>query len=283
MTRLLRLSVVLLLAALVYRTQVRMDDLRRRLPPGYGVLYLPSGKYLEYASLGYSTVLADILYLWSIQYTTDVNTPDRFDKVEHMYRVITDLDPRYPDPYQVGAMTMVYEMNNLPMAFRLLDRGIERIPDNWSIPMDAGFYAYMQGGDYDRAIRYFDTALARPGAPSLLLRLRADMYSRKGDRQTARDVWGEVYRTAPDERTRRIAYNHYFDLTQDVDLESLRNAIAIYARSWGHHPASLERLVSDGFLRGLPRNLDDQEYRYDPRSGEVFSPETFKLRRRESP
>ncbi len=282
MPRPLRLFVVLLLAALVYRTQVRMDDLRKRLPPGYGVLYLPSGKYLEYASLGYSAVLADVIYLWSIQYTMDVNTPERYERVEQMYKVINDLDPRYPDPYQVGAMTMVYEMNDLPMALRLLDRGIQRVPDNWSIPMDAGFYADVEGKDYDLAIRYFNTALARPGAPSELLRLRADMYRRKGDLQTARDVWGDVYRKARDERTRRIAYSHYYDLVQEVDLAGLRKAIAIYQQSRGHWPASLDRLVSGGLLGGIPRNLDDKEYRYDPRTGEVFSPEPFKLNRRES-
>ncbi len=109
---------MLLQGALIYGLQLHIDGLRASLPAGYEVLYLPTGKHIQLLSFGYQQLIADIIYLWSIQYTGDTEQPDRFARVEHMYTVIGDLDPNYTDPYQVGAMIMVYELGDLPMAFR---------------------------------------------------------------------------------------------------------------------------------------------------------------------
>jgi len=278
--RLLWILVLSLLGAGVYHNQIHIDELRKDLPPGYEILYLPTGKHLRLLTFGYSSFLSDIFYLWSIQHTTTIANPDHVRDVEKIYQVINELDPLYVDPYQIGAMTMVYEMGDLPLAFRLLDRGIKSIPDNWYLPMDAGFYAYLHAKDYALAIRYFDEALRRPGAPPVLRRLKADMYRRKGDLETARDFWGEIYRTATDEHSRRVAYNHYFDLTQETDIAEVRRAVEAYRGSRGHWPARLLRLVDEGFLAALPKNLNGEDYRYDARTGEVSPASPFKLDRR---
>ncbi|MBI2837441.1 MAG: hypothetical protein HYX75_03955 [Acidobacteria bacterium] len=280
MRRLLPAASLVLLAAIIFRVQTRMDVLRHALPPGYEMLYLPAGKYIKLTSLGYQQIFADVIYLWSIQHTTNEAVPDRFARVEHVYEVINDLDPEYVDPYHIGAMTMVYEMNNIPMALRLLDRGMRNLPANWSIPMDAGFYAFMHARDFDLAVHYFDIAMQRPGAPSVLRRLRADMYRRKGDIQTARDFWHDVLEGTTDERERRIAYNHFFDLSQETDLRVLRKAIEAYTTARGHRPARLSRLKEDGFIAEVPTNPEGAEYIYDPRSGEVSPPSPFNLNRR---
>lgn len=279
MRRLLLVAIFGLLGSEVYRSQIALEEIRKTMPPGYEIMYLPSGKYLIAVSLGYRQVLADLIYLWSIQHTTNPRVPDRFERVEHMYRIIADLDPDYIDPYHIGAMTMVYEMGDLPMAFRLLDRGIENLPHNWSIPVDAGFYAYMQARDYDLAIKYFEIAMAR-NAHVAVRRLHAHMFERKGDLRRSRDFWREIYESAPDERTKRISYNHFFDLSQEVDLDTLRNAIVAYTAKSGHRPANLSRLVEAGILRELPVNPEGDAYLYDSRSGEVKPAKPFRLVKR---
>ncbi|MEW6364563.1 MAG: hypothetical protein AB1714_07975 [Acidobacteriota bacterium] len=281
MARILVCAVMVAQVALIYRLQLRIDGLRAHLPAGYEVLYLPTGKHIQLLSFGYQQLLADVIYLWSIQYTGDTEAPDRFARVEHMYTVISDLDPNYVDPYQVGAMMMVYEMGDLSMAFHTLDRGIKNLPNNWQIPVDAGFYAFIEARNYDLAIHYFRIASERPGAPGVVRRMLADMYRRKGDLATAVAFWEELYRSAPDADSRRIAYNHYFDLTQVLHVKILRQAIDAYSAVYGHRPARLSRLVDAGLLRELPRNLEGSEYLYDPRTGEVKAPAPFKLNRRE--
>jgi len=42
------------------------------------LLYLPNGKYLRVLSLGQAPVVADVVYLWAIQYYSDYDRADRY-------------------------------------------------------------------------------------------------------------------------------------------------------------------------------------------------------------
>ena len=99
-----------LLAAIF--VQGRIEGLK----PGaaaHPLLYLPSGKYLKVAALGFDGLLADLLYLWSIQYYGNYDIKDRYTYLERIYdQVITELDPHYLDPYLVGALIMTAEARN---------------------------------------------------------------------------------------------------------------------------------------------------------------------------
>ena len=69
------------------------------------MLYLPSGKYLKVASLGFDELLADILYIWSIQYYGNYNIEDRY---------------LYPGPIQYFGPPAVSDSRTLTL---LLERG----------------------------------------------------------------------------------------------------------------------------------------------------------------
>src|SRR5207247_10750367 len=157
-----------LLAAIF--VQGRIEGLK----PGaaaHPLLYLPSGKYLKVAALGFDGLLADLLYLWSIQYYGNYDIRDRYDYLERIYdQVITELDPHYLDPYLIGALIMTTEARQPEMALRLLDKGVERNPDQWIIPFEAGFLCYDDLHDYRRAAGYFERAPRIPGVPPLARR-----------------------------------------------------------------------------------------------------------------
>jgi len=62
--------------------------------------------------------------------------------------VISELDPRYIDPYLIGALIMSAEAHQDEMALRLLDKGIAANPTEWILPFDAGFLCYDHLHDY---------------------------------------------------------------------------------------------------------------------------------------
>jgi tetratricopeptide (TPR) repeat protein len=232
------------------------------------LLYLPSGRYLQIASLGFDELLADALYLWSIQYYSNYDIADRYDYLEHIYKdVITELDPRYLDPYLTGSMIMTAEAQQPEMALRLLDKGIERNPDQWILPFEAGFTCYQTLHDYTRAARYFDLAQAVPGAPPIVQRFKAEMTRRAGDIRDSLQEWAAIHDAATDEYVRTIAWNHVHDLRVQVDLEDLRQAIALYQDRTGQRPASLGALRAAGILPAPPRDPEGRPYLYDPRTG----------------
>jgi tetratricopeptide (TPR) repeat protein len=234
------------------------------------LLYLPSGRYLRVAALGYDELVADALYLWSIQYYGNYDIADRYDYLEHIYKdVITELDPRYLDPYLIGAMIMNAEAHQPEMALRLLDKGIEKNPDQWILPFDAGFLCYQTLKDYGRAATYFDAALAIPGVPPIVQRFKADMARRGGDIRASLQEWAAIHEAATDDYVRTIAWNHVHDLRVEVDLEDLKGAIETFRGRMGRPPTGLSELRSSAIVANVPRDPEGNAYRYDARTGAV--------------
>src|SRR6266850_1069987 len=256
-----------LLAAIF--VQGRIEGLK----PGataHPLLYLPSGKYLKVAALGFDGLLADLLYLWSIQFYGSYDIKDRYLYLERIYgQVITELDPHYLDPYLVGALIMNVEARQPGMALRLLDKGMASNPEAWILPFEAGFLCYNDLHDFPRAAAYFDKALRVPGVHPLVRRLRAEMLNRAGDKKTSLREWAEIHATATDDYVRTVAWNHIHDLKVEVDLADLRNAVGKFRETAGRAPRRLEELASGALLAPLPRDPEDNPYLYDPATGEV--------------
>ncbi|MFQ5669642.1 MAG: tetratricopeptide repeat protein [Acidobacteriota bacterium] len=256
--------------------------LRRNWPPEEPrqLLYLPNGRFLQVASLGQTTFMADLVYLWSIQYYGTYQNEQRFAFLEHVYsKVISRLDPRYVDPYLVGALIMVVEKKDVEAALRLLDQGMKSNPDQWILPYEAGFWAYDTAHDYARAADYFRRAMAIPGAPPSVRRMHAELFNKKGDKSTSLALWKDILETAEDENVRAIAAKHVHDLTLEVDLQHLREAVAAYRRARGRYPPRLSSLVAMGLLKALPVDPEGNAYRYAAQTGEVQAASRFRLRR----
>jgi tetratricopeptide (TPR) repeat protein len=234
------------------------------------LLYLPSGRYLRVAALGFDDLLADVLYLWSIQYYSNYAIADRYTYLEHIYKdVVTELDPRYLDPYLIGSMIMNAEARQPEMALRLLDKGIEKNPDQWILPFEAGFLCYQTLKDYPRAGRYFDVTLAVPGAPPIVQRFKAEMARRAGDIRASLQEWAAIHDAATDDYVRTIAWNHVHDLRVQVDLEDLEAAVETFRARAGRFPARLAELRAAQLVANVPRDPEGNAYRYDPRTGVV--------------
>jgi tetratricopeptide (TPR) repeat protein len=233
------------------------------------MLYLPSGKYLKPATLGYYSVLSDFVYLWSIQYYGDPAFSPRMEYLKHTYDIIVDLDPHYVDAYQVGALFMFFDGRNPEAGLTLLEKGIKNNPNEWIIAADAGFYCMMNLKDYQRAAKYFKTAANVPNAPAQAKRLLAGMHFRQGDKVHAYELWKEIYETATKPAIKQTAYQHMHDLKVLVDIENLKKIIVSYYQANGNYPLNLQQLVATKYITEVPFDPDGNSYLYDPRTGEV--------------
>jgi tetratricopeptide (TPR) repeat protein len=267
-------TVLLVLALLAGATAVvglkaATDKVVRTKLPGSSIIYIPSGKLLKYATFGYRGLAADAIYLWAIQYYATPTIDDRFDHLDHIFAIINELDPRFQDPYEVGAMIAVQEARDVRAAFAILDRGAANNPDQWVYPFEAGHIALMNLKDYPLAEKYFEQCMKIPGAPEFVERLRANAIFKKGDLKTSWETWLDIYKRAPDERTKKIASNHLYNVKAAMDQAALEDAAAKYRERFGHLPADLGALARTGLLREIPRDLDGKDYLYDPATGKV--------------
>jgi tetratricopeptide (TPR) repeat protein len=264
--------IALLAAALLFAGSMGAEAALQRLEAGASraapLLYLPSGRYLKTVALGFDGLFADVLYLWSIQYYSNYAIADRYDYLEHIYRdVITELDPRYLDPYLVGSLIMAAEAQKPEMALRLLDKGIEKNPDSWILSFEAGFLCYNDLKDYGRAGAYFEKAMAVPGAPPLISRFNAEMSRRAGDLRASLREWTEIHDGSQDVYVRTVSWNHVHDLAVQIDLQDLQAAIAAFEAKASRPPYSLAELQARGLLSRAPVDPEGRPYLYDPRTG----------------
>jgi len=255
--------------------QVSIDYRRNRWIPAESLLFLPTGQYLKAASLGYGNLVADVIYLWSIQYYGHHRTSEGRRYLWRIFEVITDLDPNYQDAYVTGALIMASDMDDPETAIQLLERGARNNPDDWIYPVEAATYAWLTLKDYPRAAGYFDRALELPGTPPIVRRIRAGMDEFAGNLQQALGLWVDIYRDAVDrgdERIQAVAWQHIYDIDVEIDLGELRGAIAAFRERTGRLPAALPELVRAGLLASLPLDPDDRPYMYDPASGAIVDP-----------
>ncbi len=274
-------SASLLIVLLLFLSCAGIVSLKReveRIPrkkiPGASIIYIPSGKYLKYATFGYSSIVADLVYLWAIQYYTTYTIVDRFQNLEHIFSIIAELDPRYADPYEIGALIAVNEAKDLRLALKILDMGLARNPDQWIFPFEAGHYA-QRAGDYDTARRYYGKTMAIPGAPEIAKRLYAAAGFRVMDLKESWETWLEVYKTAGDERTKKIAGKHLYQVKATSDTNLLKEGVRRFKERYQRPPADLEEMVRFGMFSSLPKDLDGKDYLYDSKTGEIKAPSVW--------
>ncbi len=264
------------------------DQIRRGWPPAYPLLFLPNGRYLSAASLGFEILLADTIYLWSIQYYGHRRTEEGRNYLRHIYSTVTDLDPKFIDAYLTGALVMAQDMKDPALAIELIDKGIEHNPDNWLLPFEAGWYSYLNLEEYEQAERYFQLAMGIPGAPAFVERLRAHTIAQQGNLVLALEQWEAILNEAEaagDAQTAAYAEQHVYDLAVQIMLGAIEDAIVAYEARAGRKPASLAILRNVGLLtigffndQGDPLNPNDEPFLYDPVTGEVSDPSAERAR-----
>lgn len=269
--------------------QRSVDRIRTGWPEAYPLLFLPNGEYLAAASLGYEIVLADLIYLWSIQYYGHRRTPEGRRYLWQIYTTIADLDPRFIDAYTTGALVMASDMSDPEMAIELLDVGIERNPDSWQLPLDAGWYSYQNMDDPQTAERYFQIAAQKPDAPGWTARIRAHMVAEQGDLLSAVALWRSILddaRATGDEEAEGIALQKLPDLYTQYAFEEINAAIERFVARQGRRPDTLTVLARQGLLpqqvvvdeEGRPVNWFLEPFGYDAATGELSDPNAERAR-----
>jgi len=272
------LSAIFLVALLILSCgifmslKVKTDNISRKKIPGSSIIYIPSGQYLKYATFGNSSLLADLIYIWAIQYYSDYSIPDMYEYLDHIFSIINELDPSYLDPYDVGAVIAAYEAQDLDLALKILDRGLEKNPEQWLFPYLAAHYAQMINKDHKLAQEYYKKAMDIEGVPPIVKRLYASAIFKSMDYKRALQTWLEIYETAKDERIKKIASNHLYNIKATIDIQKINEAIEKFKERYGRNPMELSQLVRARFLDSLPKDLDGMEYIYDSRTGEVKTP-----------
>jgi len=169
-------------------------------------LFLPEGRHLKPMLLGFHGVAADLLWIRTVQYVgAHLETDRKFPHLAKALDLATSLDPRFIEPYRLGALFLLYLARRPEAAVSLLEKGVATNPDRWELAHDLGRYYYLEARDDSQALRWWERAAGLPGRPEYLPRFVARLYAQTGHVETALELWSELYRTAQNDSMRSLA------------------------------------------------------------------------------
>lgn len=240
---------------------------------------LPSGKTLKVLSFGFQDLAADLLFIWSIQFYGTYNLTNRYDYLEQIYNTITDLAPRYMEPYIVGSWIMALEAKDIEMAIRLLQKGSRNMKDQWIFDYECAYYARKNLKDYNRAEKYYKEAAQRPNAPSMIRRRQAHMVYMKDDLTRAYDMWMEIYKNAKTRMEKDAAFYHLYQIKFEWDQKLLENKLEQYKKRYGKYPMDLSHMIRAGLVREIPLDFIGRNYLYNSKKGKIIAERVFKWKK----
>jgi len=222
------------------------------------VLFIPSAKALKKMSLGYNGLLADIYWTRAVQYfgSHHVAQAKEFDLLNPLLDIAVSLDPKLEPAYKFGSIFLAQKppqgAGRPDLAALFVERGIREIPDDWHLYFHLGFIHYIERHDYIAAAEAFERGSRVPGAHPWLQVLAANMRQHRGDPETARFLWQNVYDTNSDKMIRENALRHLKALRYDEIIEQVEQRVKLAGQKLGHTPTGWEELVRAGYLRGVP-------------------------------
>ena len=261
------LAIISLLLGAVVISEVQLGKITREDPLGRELLYLPSPEMLKIMSLGNPGLVADVLYLWSIQYYSYYRPHERFLYLETVYNLITDLDPLYVDAYRIGPLIMQIQtggdQEGLELAIRrVFDKGLQNLPDNWQLAEAAAWDFFIRFKDQEMALHYAEIANQRPGAPPRIKRM-VGVWRDKENAWTLDDsieYWRRAVEDAENEWDRVLCMNQFYDAVTARDRKLFEPLLEAYSAHFGFCPESWEELIRAGALRQVPVDAYGDSY-----------------------
>jgi hypothetical protein len=239
------------------------------------LLYLPDAEYLKIASLGYRELIADLLWIQSIQVMGEKKVSEPSGR--WLYRaldIITTLDPKFVRAYEAGGLALTTLVVLPEESNRLMMKGMRHNPTEWKLPFLIGINYYYELYDDAKAAEYISQASRLPDAPSSsLAKIAANLYVSGHSPQQAVNLLAELYEKATDDSDKKLLEIRLKIVLTERDLYTLEQAIVRYRTQQGQYPPRLDALVDAGLLSALPVEPSGGRYVYDAKTGAVSSSE----------
>lgn len=254
--------------------QASLDAQKAVTPKLQRFMYLPQGEFFRVAVLGYEQVVADLLWIQTIQAMGERKVSEEAGHwIYHALDVITTLDPRFVRVYEAGGIALTTLVSHVEESNRILAKGISHNPEVWQLPFYLGFNYYFEYAEDQKAAEYIAQAAKLPGAPTFLAPMAAKLYVSARTPQDAIDFLLQVYAQATDENVKRALERRLKEVVVERDLLLFEEAIGRYRDRYQRPPARLEDLIQPGLLRELPKEPFGGRYLYDPLAQSVRSSE----------
>ena len=236
------------------------------------IRYLPTGEFMNAALLGYQQAGADLLWLQIIQEIggDDADLEDHA-WLYHALEVITTLDPRFVDAYDLGSVMLAELGGRVDWSNALLQKGMAANPDVWRLPFVKGFNEFFHLHQYESAANTIAQAARLPGAPAYLPELATRLFSQAQRPEAALVFIDRMLGEAGNPKLRQALEQRRKEIVIEYDIIRIEQALVRYSERYHRPPLSLEELVEREVLSSLPVEPFGGTYQFDRDLGRVVS------------
>lgn len=153
--------------------------------PSAFTYFVSPSPHLEHFTFGYRELVADLLWLRTIQNVDQCERPLKPNEVcsnswvFKMVDKVTDLSPRFRIVYATVPLLLSIAVNDSQGAVLLLEKGIKYFPNDWPILYRGGYLYLFDMGEKVKAADYFLRA-QKNGGPDWLASYATRLYSEAG-------------------------------------------------------------------------------------------------------
>lgn len=124
------------------------------------ILYLPSGEFLQLATLGYEMLAADLLWVRATaMFGEGYGADERWQLwLYHMINLATDLDPQFRAAYKYGGTMLRMDGLLVDQSNLIFQKGHEALPDEWYFPFAIAMNYFLYKEDRKLAALYMEQA-----------------------------------------------------------------------------------------------------------------------------
>jgi tetratricopeptide (TPR) repeat protein len=152
-----------------------------------------------------------------------------------MLELSTALDPQFMAAYEFGAV--VLPAIDDAQAVRFVERGIRENPQSWRLHQHLG-YIHWQAGRYAEASEAYRAGARLAGAPGWLEAMAAQVQVYGGSRDTARQLYRQMFDAAEDEQIKLLAYRRLLQLQSLDERDAIRRVLQDFRTRAARCPAN---------------------------------------------
>ena len=233
-------------------SQRRVDTLRKE-NAAEEVLYFPNERLLKSFTCGQSSVIADILWLKCISYTSKEFHGDfKFTLLDRMLGTITRLDPYFIDAYRWGGVFLAMLKRDNDASIKLLESGIEKNPKSWELPFEIARTYILNRHDGVMGAKWMAVAASTGEPPEFVVNWAKHLQQKHNLGDIERDMWAQIIQNTTDENMRETAERRIIEVDLREICLALDGVVKKYVEEKGEAPKTIDDLAAAGLIQGKP-------------------------------
>ena len=230
------------------------------------MLYLPSGKFLKAAALGFDEMLADLLWIKALAYFGGHAVTDQdYSWLGHILDIVTTLDPYSQYPYEFGGVILATEIGDVDKSNALLEKGMKNVLKShkryWYLPFFTAFNYMYYKNDNKTAARYLEIASKFPQSPDYLPLLVSRLYADADSPAIAITFLKEMIHSTQKAELKEKLKLRLKELINKTNMDLLEAANDKFFLNYYRYPETIGEMFEKGFIFYMPE---------DPRGGQYY-------------